>query len=788
MTESTRFRLPSQLLVLALTLLACRADLKDNGGIDPNLSVAQVFLNPGNVTISAGDVFRFDTYGLNTLGDSIQVPLDWTADGGTLTTGGFFSAASVGTYQVIARARFAPHPADTALVTVTAPAVVLTDIVINPISPILAPGEVRPFVAEAHFSDSSIAAASVTWTATGGTVDQVGNFTAGPNLGSFQVIATSTTQTVADTVGVTITSQAPTVQSVVLSPDTVTLRPGTRQQFIAFANYTDGTFAPAAAVYTTTAGQITSSGLYTATQVPGSYRVIARHLASGKADTADVVVAASSMVRVILSPPTSSLTTGSAQQFTVLGKFSDSSTAPVAVTFVATGGTITAGGLYTAGQTVGAYNVFATTTNGLFADTSTVQINQPNVVLTSVRIRPRTVSILAGSGQQFSATGTYSDGSQATIIPTYQVTGGTITAAGAYTAPAQPGSYRVIAKVGSVADTADVTVTSQATLTRLTVSPSSSALLTGGLQQFTAVGNLSNGGTTTVNVNWTATCGSVTTSGQYTAPGAPATCLVIATQQGGTLSDSATVTASNLPPTSAACSNEPSGMTPVFDHPWDAIPPIQPTKDQYGWNVRNQNEANKLSIVQDATAPLTPSNIVAGSFPQGHNGGTAPFGLTRTFRQTDMIYMCVFTMLDPAFTNGGNNNVKFGFFLTPYTGGTFGLNHYFNMTNNVGVQLQSGATQLNRTMLSSFSLIGHRGQWVKIEWLIIGNTLGNVDGVAKVWANGSQVLSVSNVEYFFSNQPPLFNGITWNPTYGGGLNPVPYTQYQFIDNWYLSIR
>jgi hypothetical protein len=91
-------------------------------------------------------------------------------------------------------------------------------------------------------------------------------------------------------------------------------------------------------------------------------------------------------------------------------------------------------------------------------------------------------------------------------------------------------------------------------------------------------------------------------------------------------------------------------------------------------------------------------------------------------------------------------------------------------------------------MLSNFSLINNRGRWVKVEVLIIANTLGNADGVARMWVNGTQVLNVTNVQYFFPSQAPAFNGVTWNPTYGGGLNPVPYDMFQFIDHWRLSAK
>ncbi len=53
---------------------------------------------------------------------------------------------------------------------------------------------------------------------------------------------------------------------------------------------------------------------------------------------------------VILTPASASLATGGTQQFSVSGQWSNGATTAPSVTYSATGGTITAGGLYTAGQ------------------------------------------------------------------------------------------------------------------------------------------------------------------------------------------------------------------------------------------------------------------------------------------------------------------------------------------------------------------------------------------------------------------------------------------------------
>ena len=72
------------------------------------------------------------------------------------------------------------------------------------------------------------------------------------------------------------------------------------------------------------------------------------------------------------NPESSDLPTGGTEQYAVYGRLSDGDSVSVDVTYTATGGTITAGGFYTAGGTSGSYRVIAEETESGLADTSTV--------------------------------------------------------------------------------------------------------------------------------------------------------------------------------------------------------------------------------------------------------------------------------------------------------------------------------------------------------------------------------------------------------------------------------
>jgi hypothetical protein len=127
--------------------------------------------------------------------------------------------------------------------------------------------------------------------------------------------------------------------------------------------------------YAPTGGTISAGGLYTAGQAAGDFRVIATEQAGTLADTSSVtVVATPVLAQVVLVPPTVSLNAGATQQFAAFGHMNNGDSVAVSVSYAVTGGSITAGGLYTAGQAGGDFRVIATQQGGTLADTSGVTI------------------------------------------------------------------------------------------------------------------------------------------------------------------------------------------------------------------------------------------------------------------------------------------------------------------------------------------------------------------------------------------------------------------------------
>ena len=243
-----------------------------------------------------------------------------------------------------------------------------------------------------------------------------------------------------------------------------------------------------------------------------------------------------SLVKVSVAPDSALLAPVSQQVFTATGTLNNGSTVKVAVTWeVRGGGRIDSTGLYHASSTQGKYAVVARADNGL-ADTAAVSVEQPKTGVTVARVilSPSAASVPVGSSQAFTSSALMSDSTVGPATVSYVATGGTISPAGLYKAGQTPGTYRVIGTAQSgKSDTVAVAITPvQPMLQQIVLSPATVSLAPGALQQFTASGKLSDGSTAPVIVTYTATGGSVTTSGSYTAGGSGGTYRVIATGEG----------------------------------------------------------------------------------------------------------------------------------------------------------------------------------------------------------------------------------------------------------------
>ncbi len=147
----------------------------------------------------------------------------------------------------------------------------------------------------------------------------------------------------------------------------------------------------------------------------------------------------------------------------------------------------------------------------------------------SITISPTTASLIPAALQPFTATVTPAGTTAVTWSVQEGATGGAVTGAGVYTAPATAGTYHVVAT-----SQADPTKTAVATVTvhiAVAVSPTTATITFGQNQPFTVTVT----GTVNSAVTWSvqegAAGGSITSAGVYTPPSAAGTYHVVATSQ-----------------------------------------------------------------------------------------------------------------------------------------------------------------------------------------------------------------------------------------------------------------
>ena len=172
------------------------------------------------------------------------------------------------------------------------------------------------------------------------------------------------------------------------------------------------------------------------------------------------------LATIAVTPAAPTLTAGSTQQFTAVGKDADGNVMSITPTWTvsAGGGTIDDSGMLTAGSTAGSFTV--TATSGSVSGTSTVTIASSALPVATITLTPATATLAEGATQQFTAVGKDANGDVVAFTPTWSVTadGGTIDTDGLFTAGSTPGTFANTVSVtnGTVTATATVTVTAPA--------------------------------------------------------------------------------------------------------------------------------------------------------------------------------------------------------------------------------------------------------------------------------------------------------------------------------------
>jgi hypothetical protein len=169
------------------------------------------------------------------------------------------------------------------------------------------------------------------------------------------------------------------------------------------------------------------------------------------------------IVSLSLSPTNATIKQSTTQQYTATATFGNNSTgdATTQVTWTSSVpniATINSAGLATAGTTLGQTTIQAKSGSVI----ATTRLTVSNKTITSISINPSNTVMTSGSSQQFTATGTFSDGSTGDVTTSVSWSSSntavaTVTSGGFVTA-VSTGSTTITATSGSIAGNTQLTV------------------------------------------------------------------------------------------------------------------------------------------------------------------------------------------------------------------------------------------------------------------------------------------------------------------------------------------
>jgi hypothetical protein len=261
------------------------------------------------------------------------------------------------------------------------------------------------------------------------------------------------------------------------------------------------------------------------------------------------------------------------------------------------------------------------------------------------------------------------------------------------------------------------------------------------------------------------------------------------------LADATSAIVTLAPPAdvAAACPNQPPGYVTIQDQPWDVTPALN-VRTSLGWIDDDGDAALRLSVVSDPTSrfPSANHNVAAGLFKQGDLGGDAPFRVYRMFDAAEehrSLYLCVYAKHSADFDNtNGNTGTKFLFTAADQYLGT--QTYAGHDGSNMDFQFfQQGA--VDRRLAANLDpaaarLLMKRGEWVRYEILLKASSDNSIaDGELHVWIDGVKTHQYTDVQWQMGTARTWLS-LMWNPTYGGGFNPVPHDQTQYIDHIHIS--
>ncbi|HVA57567.1 MAG TPA: ice-binding family protein [Gemmatimonadaceae bacterium] len=261
-------------------------------------ALATIAVTPSPATLATSTTQQFTAVGRDVGGNVVAITPTWSvvAGGGTIdgATGLFTAGTTTGTYTNSVRASIG-GVAGFATVTVVATGP-LVSITVTPTPVSVQANGTQQFIAVGTDASGNVFLITPVWSVvnSGGSINpNTGVFTAGATAGTFNNTVKATSGSVSGFATVTVSALAPTLTTVAVTPNPVSVLVSTTQQFTAIGRDGGANILPIAPVWSVVSGGGTidaNTGLFTAGAVTGTYTNTVMATSGAISGTATVTV------------------------------------------------------------------------------------------------------------------------------------------------------------------------------------------------------------------------------------------------------------------------------------------------------------------------------------------------------------------------------------------------------------------------------------------------------------------------------------------------------------------
>jgi len=437
-------------------------------------TLTSLTVSPSNPGIAAGTTQQFTAMG--TFSDSSQQDLttqvSWTSSSASVAT---INASGLGTSFVAGQVTItASFGSINNFTTLTVTSAVLIGINVSPANPSLLVQGTQQFTATGIFSDGSQQdlTSTATWASSNQNVASINATGLGTALALGSTTIGATFNEINGGTTLTVINPPPVLESITVSPASTSIAVGLNQAFTAQGSYSDGSTPnitnsvqwsssnTAVATISNTAG---SNGLATGAGMGSTTLTATLGSVFG---TGNLTVTAAVLGSIEVTPQSPTSPVGQATQFTATGIYTDGSSSNITNSVSWTSSVTTVAAISNAAGTQGLATSVGSGSSTISASLSSVAGSTILAVqdqLVSISIAPSNATIVPGTNQQYSATGTYLSGIQSNVtdnvlwyssVPAVAIINSTGLAISAGT-----GQTVVTASVGSISGSANLAVT-----------------------------------------------------------------------------------------------------------------------------------------------------------------------------------------------------------------------------------------------------------------------------------------------------------------------------------------